>query len=49
MEKAIALNSGKINAAYEKIESISSSIDGHMDLVNAEVNKAIAKIVGFVN
>lgn len=49
LEKAVVLNSGKINVSIEKIEAISSSIDGHMDLVNVEVNKAIAKIVGFVN
>jgi DNA anti-recombination protein RmuC len=34
IDKGLALNSGKIAGAYERIEAISSSIDGHMDLVN---------------
>ena len=45
----MAVNSGKIVGVYEQIEGINSSIDGHMELVNAEVNKAIAKIVSFIN
>jgi hypothetical protein len=49
LEKGMVLNSGKITTAYDRMDSISSSIDGHMDLINAEVNKAIAKIVNFVN
>jgi chromosome segregation ATPase len=49
LEKGEPANNGRITAAFDKIDSISSSIEGHMDLVNVEVNKAIAKIVGFVN
>ena len=49
MEKSVSLNTGKIFGAYEKIEAISSSLDGHMDLINTELNKAISKIVSFVN
>lgn len=45
----MALNSGKIADASERIDSTSSGIEGHMELINAEVNKAIAKIVNFVN
>ena len=45
----INLNTTQISSTNDKIESISSSIDGHMDLINAEVNKAISKIVNFVN
>ena len=49
LEKNVSANSNKLGNAFERIESISASIDGHMDLVNAEVNKGIAKIVSFVN
>ena len=49
MEKNLSLNNGKVWSAIEKIEGVGSSIDGHMELVNAEVNKAINKIVTFIN
>ena len=49
IEKSVTSNTNKLTLAFEKIDSIDSSIDGHMDLVNVEVNKAISKIVGFVN
>jgi len=33
----------------EKIEGLSSSLDGQIDLINSELNKAMNKIVSFVN
>jgi|688.fasta_scaffold190080_2 hypothetical protein len=33
----------------EKIEGLSSSLDGQIDLINSELNKAMSKIVSFVN
>ena len=49
LEKNVGLNTTKVWGAMEKIEGVGNSIDGHMELVNAEVNKAINKIVTFVN
>ena len=33
----------------EKIEGLSSSLEGQIDLINSELNKAMSKIVSFVN
>jgi hypothetical protein len=33
----------------EKIEGLSSSLEGQVDLINTELNKAMSKIVNFVN
>ena len=35
MEKNLSLNNNKVWAAMDKIEGVGSSIDGHMELVNA--------------
>ena len=35
IEKSIAVNAGKIVGAYEEIEAVRGSIEGHMELVNA--------------
>lgn len=48
-EKNLALNTSTIYEAMEKIEGLSSSLDGQIDLINSELNKAMSKIVSFVN
>ncbi len=43
------MNTSTIYEAMEKIEGLSSSLDGQIDLINSELNKAMSKIVSFVN
>lgn len=48
-EKNLGLNTSTIYEAMEKIEGLSSSLEGQVDLINSELNKAMNKIVSFVN
>ncbi len=48
-EKNLALNTSTIYEAMEKIEGLSASLEGQVDLINSELNKAMSKIVSFVN